>query len=127
MPSLLLILFTESLNVCFAVWIKQLFATLLPCSLHLRRCDIPVRTALFQNGTKVLAKIFHSGPAEEPVAVVDLINQKAWLEDNHVRDHGIVGGIRVFGDVEIFLNNASEIGEERPVGAHSAAIFIRLG
>jgi hypothetical protein len=44
-----------------------------------------------------------------------------------VQDHGIVSGIRVFGDVEIFLNNTPCVGEERPVGSDSAEIFIRFG
>jgi hypothetical protein len=34
--------------------------------------------------------------------------------------------IRVFGDVEIFLDDTPRVGEERPVGTDSAAIFIRL-
>ena len=55
------------------------------------------------------------------------MNDKAGLQHNHVRNHGIVDGIGVFGDVEILLNNATWIGEERPVGAYSAAIFVRLG
>jgi hypothetical protein len=42
-----------------------------------------------------------------------------------VRDHGIVDRIGVFGDVEIFLDNPPRVGEERPVGTDSAAIFIR--
>ena len=65
--------------------------------------------------------------AEEPVAVIDLINDKAGLEDNHVGDHGIVERISVFGDVEIFLDDTPRIGKERPVGANSASVFIRLG
>ncbi len=68
-----------------------------------------------------------SGPAQEPVAVVDLINDKTGLEDDHVRNHWIVDRIGVFGDVEIFLNDTPRVGEEGPVGADSAAIFIGLG
>jgi hypothetical protein len=34
--------------------------------------------------------------------------------------------ISVFGDVEIFLDDTPRVGEERPVAANSAAIFIRL-
>ena len=41
-------------------------------------------------------------------------------------DHGIVDRIRVFGDVEIFLHDTPRVGEERPVGANSASVFIRL-
>ena len=44
-----------------------------------------------------------------------------------MRDHGIVDRIGVFGDVEIFLDDTPRIGEERPVGTDSGAIFIRLG
>jgi hypothetical protein len=42
-----------------------------------------------------------------------------------VGDHGIVDRISVFGDVEIFLDDTPRVGEERPVGTDSAAIFIR--
>jgi hypothetical protein len=35
--------------------------------------------------------------------------------------------IGVFGDVEVFLDFTPRVGEERPVGADSCAIFIRLG
>ena len=121
-----LILFTESLDVRFAVRIEEFLAALLPRRFEFGRCDVPVRPAFLGNGTQVLAEIFQSGPAEEPVAVVDLINDKTGLEDNHVGDHGIVDRIRVFGDVEIFLDDTPRVGEERPVGTDSAAIFIRL-
>jgi hypothetical protein len=43
-----------------------------------------------------------------------------------VGDHGIVDRIGVFGDVEIFLNHTPGVGEKRPVGTDSAAIFVRL-
>jgi len=119
-------LFTESLEVRLAVRIEEFLAALLPRRFEFGGCDVPVRPAFPRNGTQVLAQIFQSRPAEEPVAVVDLINHKTRLEDNHVRDHGIVERISVFGDVEIFLDDTPRVGEERPVGADSAAIFIRL-
>ena len=34
--------------------------------------------------------------------------------------------IRVFGDVEILLVDTPRVGEERPVGTDSTAIFVRL-
>ena len=34
--------------------------------------------------------------------------------------------VSVFSDVEIFLHDTPGVGEERPVGTNSAAIFIRL-
>ena len=55
------------------------------------------------------------------------MNDKTGLQHDHVRDHGIVDGIGVFGDVEILLNNAPRVGEKRPVRAYSAAIFVGLG
>jgi hypothetical protein len=44
-----------------------------------------------------------------------------------VGDHGIVERIGVFGDVEVFLDFTPRVGEERPMGADSRAIFICLG
>ena len=110
----------------FAVGIEELLAALLPRRFEFRSRDVPVRPAFSGNGTQVLAEFFRSGPAEEPVPVVDLMNDKAGLEDNHVGDYVIVDRIRVFGEVEIFLDDAPRVGEERPVGAISGAIFTRL-
>jgi hypothetical protein len=47
----LLILFTESLDVRFAVGIKEFLAALLPRRLEFGRCDVPVRSAFLDNGT----------------------------------------------------------------------------
>jgi hypothetical protein len=101
----LLILFTESLEVRFVVRIEEFLAALLPCRFEFGRCNVPVRPASLGNGTQLLVEIFECGPAEEPVAVVDLVNNQTGTEDNHVGDHGIVDRIRVFGDVEIFLDD----------------------
>jgi hypothetical protein len=120
-----LIPLTESLDVGFVVRIEEFFATLLPRRSQLRRCDVPVWPALLADGTEILAEIFHYWPAEEPVAVVDLVNDQTGLEDNDVRDHRIVVRVRVFGDVEILLDDTLYVGEERPVGANPAAILIR--
>src|SRR5271157_3695861 len=43
-----------------------------------------------------------------------------------MRDHGIVRGVGVFGDVEILLYNAPRIREERPMRADTAAKFVGL-
>src|SRR6266403_5291827 len=40
-------------------------------------------------------------------------------------DHRFVDSIGIFGDIEIFLDNTSRVGEEWPVGANSTAILIR--
>jgi hypothetical protein len=55
------------------------------------------------------------------------VNDKPGLQHHHVRDHGIVDGIGVFGDVEILLNDAPRIREKGPVRAYSAAIFVSSG
>jgi hypothetical protein len=123
----LLVLLTESLGVRFAVGIEKFLAALLPSRFELGCRDVPVGATFFDNGAEVLAEIFQSGPAEEPVAIIDLINDKTGFEDNHVGNHGIVERIGIFGDVEIFLDDTPRVGEERPVGVDSAAIFIRLG
>src|ERR1700692_1316869 len=65
---MVLILFTESLDVRFAVRIKEFLAALLPCRFEFGRCDVTVHPTFPGHGTQVLAEIFHSGPAEEPVA-----------------------------------------------------------
>ena len=109
MGILLLVLFTESLDVGFAVRIEEVLAALLPRRLEFGRCDVPVWPAFLGNGTKVLAEIFHSGPAEVPVAVVDLIDDETGLEDNHMGDHRIVDRIRILGDVEIFLDDTPRV------------------
>src|ERR1700693_3645075 len=88
----LLILFANGLKVCLAVWIEGLLAALRPCGFELRRRDVPVRPAFHADGTQILAQLFDSRPSEEPVAVVDLIDDKTRLEDDHVGGQGIVGG-----------------------------------
>src|SRR6204780_5692438 len=95
MAIAVLILFTESLDVRFAVRIEEFLAALLPRRFEFGRCNVPVRPAFLGDGTQVLAEIFHGGPAEEPVAVVDLINDEGGLEDNHGGDHRIVEGVGV--------------------------------
>jgi hypothetical protein len=70
-----LILFTESLDVRFAVRIEEFLPALPPRRFEFGRCNVPVRPAFFGNGAQILAEIFHGGPTEEPIAVVDLITR----------------------------------------------------
>jgi hypothetical protein len=121
------VLFAEGLDVGFAVGIEEVLAALLPGGFEFGRGDVPVGAAFFGNGAEVLAEFFHGGAAEEPVAVVDFVDEEAGLEDDHVGDHGIVKRIGVFGDVEIFLDGAAGVGEERPVGVDAGAIFVGFG
>src|SRR6266550_9523946 len=123
----LLVLFTESLDVRLAVRIEEFLAALLPRRFEFGRCDVPVGPAFLDNGTQILAELFHRRPPEEPIAHVYLIDDKAGLEDDHVRYHWIVLGISVLHDVEIFLDFTRWVGEERPVGTDTGAKFIRLG
>jgi hypothetical protein len=127
LQHLLLTLFAETLKIGFAVRIERLLVALLPCSSKFGRRDVPVWSAFPADSTQVLAKLFHLGSSEEPVATVDLVNDKTGLQHDYVRNHGIVDRIGIFGDVEILLNDAPRIGEKGPVGAYSAAIFVRLG
>src|SRR3984893_5800338 len=120
--SRILILLTDSLGVRLAVWIEELLPSLPPRRFEFGRRDIPVRPAFLGDGAQVLAEIFESGPTEKPVAIIKLVNDKAGLEDDHVRDHGIVDWIGVFGDVEIFLDHTPRVGEEGPMSADSGAI-----
>src|SRR3984893_6005983 len=117
-----LVLPAKRLDVGFAVRIEQILAALLPRHFEFGRCDVPGRPALSDYGAEVLAELLQSGPAEEPVAVVDLVDDKTGLEDNHVGDHGIVARGGVLGDVEILMDNATRIGEEGPGWTESRAI-----
>ena len=47
----LLILFTESLDVRFAVRIEEFLVALLPRRFEFGRCDVPVPPAFLGNGT----------------------------------------------------------------------------
>jgi len=121
-----LVLFPDSLGVGLAVGIKAFLAALSPCRFQLGCGDVPVGSAFLGHGTQVLSKIFQCRPAEEPVSHIDLVYNESRLEDNGVWDHRIMQRIRIFGDIEIFLDFARRIGKEWPVGAGSAAKFIRL-
>jgi len=86
-------------------------------------CDIPIGPALSENCTQILVKIFDCGSAKEPIAVVDLVNDKTGLKHDRVWNHRIMQRVRVFGNVEVFLNYTPCVGQERPVRANSAAKF----
>src|SRR5262249_11960979 len=101
-------------------------AAFVPRRFEFGRCDVPVGSVFPGDGAQVLSELFQSGPTEEPVAHIDLINDETRLQYDRVGDHGIVERISVFGDVEIFLDGPTGVGEERPVSTDAAAIFIRL-
>jgi hypothetical protein len=103
-------LLPKHLPVAFAVGIKAIMFTPFPSGFQLGPSDVPVRTAFPQYSTQVLPELFDRGSAEEPVAVVDLEYNEARFEDDDMRDHRIVLGVGVLGDVEILLNLSSRIG-----------------
>src|SRR4051794_21156296 len=70
----LLILFGESLDKGLAVGMKEFLAAFRPSRLEFGRGDVPVGPAFLENGAQVLAKLFHRGTAEEPVAHVDFVD-----------------------------------------------------
>src|SRR6266849_7619987 len=87
--------------------------------------DVPVRTAFPQHSAQVLPKLFDGRSAKKPVAVVDLEYNETRFEDDDMRDHRIVFGVGVLGDVEILLNLTSRIGQEGPMSADAGAVLIR--
>jgi hypothetical protein len=123
----LLILLSDRLGVRLSVRVEEFFPALLPCRLEFGRRDVPVRPAFLRHSTEVQAQFFHRGAAEEPVAVIDLIDDKNWFEDDRVGDHRIVARVGVFGDVEVLLDGPPRVRQKGPVGPHSVAEFVRLG
>ncbi len=63
-----------------------------------------------QDGAQVLPKLFDGRSAKKPVAVVDFEYNETRFEDDDMRDHRIVLGVRVLGDIEILLNLPPRIG-----------------
>src|SRR5229473_3087687 len=105
-----LFLLPKHLSVGLAVGIKAIMFTPFPSRFQFGSGDVPVRTAFLQHGTQVLPKLFDGRSAKKPVAVVYLEYYETRLDDDDVRDHRIVLGVRVLGDVEILLNLSSRIG-----------------
>ena len=54
------------------------------------------------------------------------MNDKVGLKDNHVGNHRMVDSVRILGDVEVFLDDTANVGKERPVAPHCAAMLVRL-
>ena len=100
---------------------------MLPRSFQLGPGDVPVRPALPGDHAQILPKFLHGRSAEVPIAIIDLVDDKTRFKHNDVRDHRIVLRISVLGDVQLLLNDAARIGEERPVRADTAPILVGLG
>src|SRR5437660_12611818 len=107
------------------IGIKAIMFALFPSGFQFGPGDVPVRTAFLQHSTQVLPKLFDGRSAKKPVAVVDLEYNQTRFEDDDMRNHRIVLGVRVLGDVEILLNLSSRIGQKGPMSADAGAVLIR--
>src|ERR1700720_4410460 len=100
----------KHLPVSLAIGIEAIMFPPFPSGLQFGPGDVPVRTAFLQHRTQVLPNFCDGRSAKKPVAVVDLEYNEARFEDDDMRDHWIVLGVRVLRDVEILLNLSSRIG-----------------
>ena len=64
--------------------------------------------------------------APEPVAVVEAVDDQTRLEHQRVRDHRVVVGVGVLGDVEVLLNLAAGVGQEGPLRADGVPELVGL-
>src|ERR1700735_2046699 len=83
-----------------------------------RSAQIPVRADLARGDAQVMPQVVERRAAPEPVAVIDTVNDQPRLEYQRVRDHGVVLGVGVLGDVQVLLDGPAGIGQEGPLGAH---------
>ena len=105
-----LLLLTKHLPVGLAIGIKAITFTPFPSGFQFGPSDVPIRSTFLRHVTQVLPKLFDGRPTKKPVALVDLEYDETRVEDNDMRDHRIVLGVRVLGDVEILLNLSPRIG-----------------
>ncbi len=88
--------------------------------------DVPVRAHVGRHLAQVAAQIVDRRAAPKPVAVVDAVHDEPRLQDDRVRDHRVLGRVGVLGDVEILLDDAPGIGQERPGGADGRTELVEL-
>ncbi len=105
-----LLLLPKYLPVGLAVRIKAIMFAPFPGGFQFGPGDVPVRATFLQRSSQILPKLFDGRSTKKPVAIVDFEYNETRLEDNYMRDHRIVLGVRVLGDVEILLNLAPRIG-----------------
>ena len=104
------ILLVDRLGVRLAVWVEQFLPAFLPRTFHFGRRNVPIRPAFLGDSAQILTQLLHGWPSEEPVSAVDLVDDEIRLKNNNVRDHWIVQRVRIFGDVEILLDNTARVG-----------------
>ena len=105
-----LLLRTKRMPVGLAIRIKTITFTPFPSGFQFGPSDIPIRSTFLRHVAQVLPKLFDGRPTKKPVASVDLEYDESRLEDDDMRDHRIVLGVRVLGDVEILPNLSPRIG-----------------
>src|SRR6266851_8495148 len=71
------VLFSQQLRLRFSVRRETCLLTVRPGGSLLRAADVPIGTAALQHGAQIEAQFLHRRPAEEPVAVVDLVDTQA--------------------------------------------------
>src|SRR5207249_12117347 len=79
----------------------------IPCLAQPRLSEIPVRPDLLTDRPEVVPEVDNGGPAPEPIAVVDAVDDEPGLEHDRVRDHRVVLGVGVLLDVEALLDDAA--------------------
>jgi len=92
------------------IGIKAVTFTLFPSGFQFGAGNVPVWTTFPQHSTQVLPKLFAGRSAKKPLATINLEYNETRFEDDDMRDHRVVLGVRVLGDVEVLLNLASRIG-----------------
>src|SRR5262249_39919025 len=95
------LLFGQELRLCLSLRIERSLVAVRPRGARDVARDVPVGAAALQDGAEVEAQLLDGRTAEEPVAVVDLVDAQARLEHERVRNHGVVRGIGVLRDVEV--------------------------
>src|SRR4051794_772267 len=99
-----LVLLGEFLGMRFSVGIEARLVTHRPCRSLSGSVDAPVGTATLQYGAHIQTELLDGGPAEEPVAAVDLEDEQTGLQHHGMGDHRIVIRVGIFTDVEILLH-----------------------
>src|SRR5262252_369026 len=85
------------------------------------RAQVPVRADLGRGRPQVVPQVVEGRAAPEPVAVVDAVDDQSGLEHQGVRDHRVVLGVGVLGDVQVLLDDPAGVGQEGPLGADRVA------
>src|SRR5580693_3939934 len=90
----------------------------IPCLAEPWAVQVPVRADFSSHGAQVVPKIDDRRTAPEPIAVVDTVNDEAWLEDERMWNHRVVFGFGVLPNVEVLLDDSIRIGEKWPLGSY---------